>query len=440
MYQKAAFLLSFITITAALKAGQTVWTVFGDLAKSTGAVNLGQGFPDWDPPQFVLDSLQRTISHQYTRPAGHPPLIELLAKRYSQHLDHNINPFSEIAVTVGASQALYLTLTTQLKPGDEIILFDPFFELYTKQIALTGATAKFVPLGGPDATLEDPWALDINAFKSAITDKTKIILLNSPHNPTGKVFTLKEMELIAEVVRENPNIIVVSDEVYKYTIYNPLETGDPSSTGHYHFARLPDMWDRTITISSCGKTFSVTGWQVGWMLGPSKFIEPVQTILPCVQFNAATPIQEALAYSIEIADQPYENYASYYEWLRSRFSTKREILEEGLLAAGINPVPSYGGFFLMGQLPVDNKLSKSLNPEFRDEPYDWQYCRKLAEEYGVIGIPASPFFSSANYEKSMKLGPLARFAFCKKDATMVEARKRLSKNVNNEEIQKIKSI
>ncbi len=393
----------------------SVWTTFGELASKTGAYNLGQGFPDWNPPDFVLNSLVETAStavHQYTRPAGHPPLVELLAERYSRHLNRQIDPFNEVAVTVGASQALYLALTTFVLPGDEVILFEPFFDLYLKQLKLCAAKPVFVPLGDNS---NDPWAIDIDKLRKSVTKKTKVLILNSPHNPTGKVFKLAELEAIAQIVRENPQIIVISDEVYKFSVYNPLESGDSTAQGHYHFARIKDMWDRTITLSSCGKTFSVTGWQIGWTVGPAKYILPIQELLPCVQFCAATPIQAALTSSLQIADQPYEGYSTYYEWLRSQFQSKRSILEEGLQSIGIEPIESNGGFFLMGKLPKVNSLSR-----ISDELYDWAYCRYLATEYGVIGIPASPFFS--NGDKSIGMyGPMARFAFCKKDSTLINA-------------------
>lgn len=393
----------------------SVWTAFGELASKTGAYNLGQGFPDWNPPDFVLNSLVKTAStavHQYTRPAGHPPLVELLAERYSRHLNRQIDPFNEVAVTVGASQALYLALTTFVLPGDEVILFEPFFDLYLKQLKLCAAKPVFVPLGDNS---KDPWAIDIDKLRKSVTKKTKVLILNSPHNPTGKVFKLAELEAIAQIVRENPQIIVISDEVYKFSVYNPLESGDSTAQGHYHFARIKDMWDRTITLSSCGKTFSVTGWQIGWTVGPAKYILPIQELLPCVQFCAATPIQAALTSSLQMADQPYEGYSNYYEWLRSQFQSKRSILEKGLQSIGIEPIESNGGFFLMGKLPNVNGL-----PRISDELYDWAYCRHLATEYGVIGIPASPFFS--NGDKSIRMyGPMARFAFCKKDSTLINA-------------------
>lgn len=413
----------------------TVWTVFGDLAAKTGASNLGQGFPDWAPPQFLLDALRLTADtpfHQYTRPAGHPPLVELLARRYSSHLDRKVNPYDEVSITVGASQALYLALTTILKAGDEVVMFEPFFDLYLKQIKLTGATPRFVALGGGDsATADDPWALDVAALEASITPKTRVLILNSPHNPTGKVFSRAELEAVAEVVRRHPRLVVLSDEVYKFSVYDAREPGDPTSEGHYHFARLPGMFDRTITLSSCGKTFSVTGWQVGWMVGPARLVKPVQDLLPCVQFCASTPMQHALYTALQSAELPYKGHPSYYAWLRAQFASKRAILEEGLVSAGMVPLPSSGGFFLMARLPL---LPESVVPAGKGaeagEAYDWRFCRMLAREYGVIGIPASPFFEP-NSAAAAKAGPLARFAFCKKDDTLREARRRLQNPNSN---------
>jgi len=180
------------------------------------------------------------------------------------------------------------------------------------------------------------------------------------------------------------------------------------------------MWDRTITLSSCGKTFSVTGWQVGWMVAPMKYTLPIQEMIPCVQFCASTPIQAALSYAIPQATKPYEGYETYYEWLRSQFKSKRVVLESGLKSIGIEPLQSRGGFFLLGKLPDASIPLKYSNS---DEPYDWKYCRMLANECGIVGIPASPFFSSGinsgsvDYSRISK-DHMARFAFCKKDQTM----------------------
>lgn len=276
-------------------------------------------------------------------------------------------------------------------------------------------------------------------FFSAITPKTKILLLNSPHNPTGKVFTHQELLQIAELVHEHPQITVISDEVYKFSVYDPLEVGDSFAKGHFHFARLEGMWDRTITLSSCGKTFSVTGWQVGWMIAPMKYTLPIQDMIPCVQFCASTPIQAALSLAIPQATLPYEGYDTYYEWLRSQFNSKRMVLESGLQSIGIQPLKSRGGFFLLAKLP---EVEIPTKYDTFNEPYDWKYCRMLAHECGIVGIPASPFFSETsssniavtsststtnndyryNTMNTVKTQPkldfMARFAFCKKDETM----------------------
>ena len=417
----------------------SVWTVFGELASATKACNLGQGFPDWAPPQFMLDSLRDAIDspfHQYTRPAGHPELVELLGERYSKHMDREIDPYREVTVTVGASQALFLTLTTLLEPGDEVAMFDPYFDLYLKQLKAIApkAVPKFITLGSagvdekpnPRANEADPWAVDVNSLESAITDKTKVLLLNSPHNPTGKVFSLEELKAIAKVVEKYPDLVVVSDEVYKFSIYDALEVGDSTARGHYHFARLPGMWDRTVTLSSAGKTFSATGWQIGWVVGPERYTRPIHDLIPCVQFCANTPAQHAFCNALTVANEPYEGEENFYSWLRLQFSSKRAKLEKGLRAAGMVPVPSHGGYFLMARLPNNHPLVG----EDGDEPYDWRFCRMLAHEYGVIGIPASSFFATErqSLEVDGEKAWFARFAFCKKDKTIEEAAKRLEDN------------
>lgn len=182
--------ISATTLDNDIVSSPSVWTTFAQIAEETKAINLGQGFPDWDPPAFVTDallSIAKSSFHQYSRPSGILPLVDLIGQRYSRHLQRSINSVDEIAITVGATQALFLALTTILRPNDEIVVFEPFFDLYSKQIKLTGAIPRYVSLGGPTATTNDPWALDIESLKRSITSKTRILLLNSPHNPTGKV-------------------------------------------------------------------------------------------------------------------------------------------------------------------------------------------------------------------------------------------------------------
>ena len=437
--------------------GPTVWSEFGRLSQENPSIaNLGQGFPDWLPPPFAVESLvSATIDstkspHQYTRTAGHPNLVKQLARRYSQHFHHQIDAMNEVAVTVGASQALYLSLQTLIKPGDEVILFEPFFDLYVNQIKLAGGTPVFVPLTfvpyNTDNDVADvtggKWILEPEKLSEKISSKTRAIILNSPHNPTGKVFTLSEMQDIASnVIKAGPQCVVISDEVYKYIIHSPPKDDEEhmemskSCPGHVHFASLPNMWDRTITVSSAGKTFSATGWQVGWCIGPAHLISPIHQLLPYVQFCASTVIQEALARSLPKADEPYEGYDSYYEYLNDKYRRKRDLLGDALANAGF-AIPDYdvtpgGGFFIFARITPE--LKKAL-PSYRlVEPFssnpaapggtarlDWALCQWMAEEKGVLCIPSSPFFSRERALEGAS-DEFIRVAFCKTDETIQNA-------------------
>ena len=313
----------------------TVWEYFGNLKasdvygsdakgryKGNNDVNvlhnLGQGFPDSSPPPFAISALKESIEgspfiHQYTRSAGHPLLVKEISERYSRHLNRNIDHLSEVAITVGASQALYLSLQTLINEGDEVILFEPFFDLYVNQIKMAGGVPVFVPLDfvpypDDETGLAGSWQLNEAKLRSAFSSRTRAVILNSPHNPTGKVFTRSEMEAIADAVRGFDRVKVLSDEVYKFIIHShSAEVGAASTApGHTHFASLPGMWDRTLTVSSAGKTFSATGWQVGWCVGPSDLVKPIQRLLPYVQFCANSICQQALAITLRRADMPYE--------------------------------------------------------------------------------------------------------------------------------------
>ena len=394
--------------------GATVWSEFGALAAETGATNLGQGFPDWQPPDFVVDAAHWALGegvHQYTRPAGHPPLTEVLSRRYSHHLERTIDPMAEVAITVGASQALYLCLQALLNPGDEVLLPEPAFDLYYGQIKLAGGRVRPVPLA-VDAE-SGRWSVDVDALaEAAATGKPRLLILNSPHNPTGTAFSPDELRAIADVVRRHPNLLVLSDEVYKYTVY-------AEDARHFHFASLPGMFDRTVTVSSAGKTFSITGWQAGWCVGPARLIKPIQTLLPFVQFCVSAPMQHALSRVLCEADQPYEGHASYYEWLRQMLRQKRALLEEGVRRAGMEPMVGQGGITLMAdtsKIEVPEKSLLETTPAAPDGvTRDWALCRYLAIEGGVIAIPASPFFSDANKHLG---ADYVRFAFCKGDDTL----------------------
>jgi len=407
----------------------TVWGEFGALAVETGATNLGQGFPDWQPPDFVVEEVQKALRegyHQYTRPAGHPQLVEVLAQRYSKHMGRTIDPMSEVATTVGASQALYMSLQALIDPGDEVVLLEPAFDLYYGQVRIAGGKAVPVALQPDESGLR--YTLDPERLEAAITPRTKVLVLNSPHNPTGKTFSAAEMAQVAEVVRRHPRLLVISDEVYKYTVYS----GEP----HQHFAALPGMFERTLTVSSAGKTFSITGWQTGWCVGPAHLIKPIQLLLPFVQFCVATPMQQALSQVLTRADEPFTSQgrtsSSYYSWLTDTFRHKREVLAKGLERSGIVPMEGQGGFFLMADtsaLRVPEEYMRHTTPAAPQMTRDWALCRWLAIEGGVIAIPSSPFFSEENKELGANY---VRFAFCKADSTLEEASDKIAQLVEKQ--------
>jgi len=442
--------------------GPTVWSEFGRFASANPNIaNLGQGFPDWLPPKFALDSLVEAVMdvaqspHQYTRTAGHPNLVKELAKRYSIHLRRDVDSMAEVAVTVGASQALYLSLQTLIRPGDEVILFEPFFDLYVNQVKLAGGTPVYVPLTFDNSVTTGQWILEAEKLHKAVTPNTRAIILNSPHNPTGKVFTRREMETIADILANvaSPSCVVISDEVYKYIIHSPPKEEESQSElrqgqiihgnghshkeaiacpGHVHFASLPGMWDRTITISSAGKTFSATGWQVGWCIGPKTLISSIHQLIPYVQFCASTVIQEALARALPRADLPYEGFTNYYEYLKDKYTRKRDALALALKRAGFT-VPDYeyvpgGGFFIFAR--IGEEISNALPKERINVPNaaapggiarkDWALCQWLAEERGVLCIPASPFFSKERAVEGAS-DDFVRIAFCKTDETIEAA-------------------
>eukprot|EP00586_Coscinodiscus_wailesii_P023734 CAMPEP_0172500002 /NCGR_PEP_ID=MMETSP1066-20121228/133326_1 /TAXON_ID=671091 /ORGANISM="Coscinodiscus wailesii, Strain CCMP2513" /LENGTH=555 /DNA_ID=CAMNT_0013274027 /DNA_START=253 /DNA_END=1920 /DNA_ORIENTATION=+ len=447
-----------------LAPGPTVWSEFGRLgALNPQTANLGQGFPDWLPPPFALDSMVEAVldvaksPHQYTRTAGHPNLVRELGRRYSSHLGREVDGMNEVAVTVGASQALYLSLQTLLRPGDEVILFEPFFDLYVNQVKLAGGTPVFVPLtfvpypsssaAGDEKLTGGEWILERDALDAKISPRTRAIILNSPHNPTGKVFTRSEMEYVAAAtLAAGPQCVVLSDEVYKYIIHAPpTEIGDDGTDvaaasapraikcpGHVHFASLPQMSERTLTISSAGKTFSATGWQVGWAIGPPHLISPIQQLLPYVQFCASTVVQEALARTLVRAEDPYEGFSNYYEYLKDKYTKKRDLLAGALRRAGFL-LPDWsrtpgGGFFIFARMGEEVRQaipSERVGRENAAAPsgvtgVDWALCEWMVEEKGVLCIPSSPFFSEESVREG-KSDEFVRIAFCKMDETIERA-------------------
>eukprot|EP00435_Cladocopium_sp_Y103_P073024 s1156_g42.t1 len=433
----------------AVPRGAPTKSVFGEfsgLARMLGdsCVDLGQGFPNFDPPEFVVkalrDELDGTVPgavrtrHQYTRTAGHVTLVEALAERYSRHLGRSLDAMKEVAVTVGATNALFLAMQAALaRPGAgrQIVALEPFFELYRSQARGLNAEFRSVALRFDEA--KRCFELDVDALAEALGPQTAALIVNTPHNPTGKAFEEWELKAIAKLAQQHPNLLVISDEVYKYMIFDPPSGGlanqKDSPAGHIHFAKLPGMWEKTLTVSSAGKTFGITGWQIGWLIGPSEWMEPIQRFMPNLQFCAPTLTQRALCRVLREAAEPFHGAESYYEWLRQDYARRRDIMVAALEAGGIKTARSQGGFFLLGDIsglcgpegPLHESWEASLRP---DEAKDWTCCRALAAEIGIVSLPVSPFFGAGSAENIRTR--FARFCFAKTDATLEEAAKRLA--------------
>jgi len=317
---------------------------------------------------------------------------------------------------------LFCAMQGLLQEGDEIVFFEPAFDIYLAQAEMAGATYRTVPL---HVTLNEDkqqvWTMDIKELRQAFTSKTRMLLLNSPHNPTGKIFSAEEYKAIRELVLEYPNVVVVSDEVYENVIYDKKE--------YIHFATLPDMYERTLTLSSAGKTFSITGWKIGWSVGPSHLVRCVGIAHQWVCFSVNTGCQEAVAVALEEAEKPYKGKKNYYEYLTERYTRKRKILSDALLEVGITPIVPEGSFFIVGNTSkVD--LPEKWTTGDHGESYDWRMARHLTVDIGVAVIPPSSFYSEKNKHLAKYL---IRFAFCKPDKELREAANRLKKLKTNQQ-------
>ena len=380
----------------ALQFGETIFSEISALAVQHGAVNLGQGFPDFAPPDFVLQAAQAAVEggeHQYARGAGHLALAEAVAEMTSASLARRIDPRAEVTITVGATEALFATTLALVDPGDEVILFEPFYDSYPADAAIAGALLRYVPLQ-PDAA--GLWRFDPDELRRAFSARTKLIFLNTPHNPTGKVFSRDELELIASLCLEH-DALAVCDEVYERIVFDGRR--------HLHLAAIDGMWDRTVTISSAGKTFSVTGWKIGWTVANARLSAGIRKVHQWIPFAVATPLQVAVALVLRAAAQ-----RDYFDWLRGMYQAKRDELVPMLRAAGMEPLVPEGTYYVVAD-------TTALG--FDD---DVQLCRHLTTEVGVAAIPPSAFYSEEHKHLARHH---ARFCFCKGDETLRAAGERL---------------
>ncbi|MFE0130330.1 aminotransferase class I/II-fold pyridoxal phosphate-dependent enzyme [Streptomyces sp. NPDC059037] len=368
--------------------GTSIFTEMTELARRTGAVNLGQGVPELpSPPALLKDVAEAVLSgaNQYPPAVGVPALREAIAAHQLRRYGLEYSPMGEVLVTTGATEALAAAVLALCDPGDEIIAFDPCYDAYAADARLAGARLVGVPL-----VLDgDGFTLDADALRSAVTPRTRMLLLNTPHNPTGKVFTTDELEAIAEVCREHA-LTVVTDEVYEHLVY-----GDGAR--HESIAALPGMRERTLIISSAGKTFNVTGWKVGWVCGPAPLVAAVGASKQFLTYASGTPYQEALARAL----------GSVEEWatgLRDTLRHNRDLLTEGLAGAGLRPFHADAGYFVQ----VD------VRPWGYEDGVE--FCRDLPERAGVVAIPTSAFYLSDDAPAW-----LVRFSICKREESIRKA-------------------
>jgi aspartate/methionine/tyrosine aminotransferase len=390
--------------------GVTVFAEFSALALQHNAVNLGQGFPNFPAPDFVKAAAQQAIGadvNQYARSAGHPRLVKALANVYSPLFQRELNPMTEIVITVGATEGIFATIQALVEGGDEVILLEPFYDSYPASVIMAGGTPVYVPLRPkPNATSAADWILDMDELEAAISERTRLLIINTPQNPVGKSLTRTELLQIAALAQKY-NILVLSDEVYEWMVYP-----DPDRTvEHVRIATLPGMWERTITLGSAGKTFSVTGWKIGWAIAPTHLVHAINMAHQWIPFAVATPLQEAVGIALEIAPQQ-----DYFNWLSRMYQAKRDKLLNALNDADLKPVSPDGSYFIL----VDT--SHLDVPVEAGSRRDFSLCRWFTREVGVAAIPPSAFYNPQNQHLAANL---VRFCFCKTDEMLDEAAKRL---------------
>jgi N-succinyldiaminopimelate aminotransferase len=371
--------------------GTTIFAEMSALAVATGSINLGQGFPDTDGPEEIKRAAAEAVlsgrGNQYPPGPGVPELRTAVAEHQKRFYGLDFDPDTEVLVTAGATEAIAAALLALLEPGDEVVAFEPYYDSYTACIAMAGGVRVPVTLRPPH------FRPDLDALRAAVTERTRLLLLNTPHNPTGMVLTRAESEAIAQLARER-DLLVVTDEVYEHLTFGPE---------HIPLATLPGMRERTVTIGSAGKTFSFTGWKVGWVTAPPALVSAVRSAKQFLTYVASGPFQYAAATALALPDE-------YFNTLRTDLWRKRDLLAGGLSAAGFEVFQPDGTYFITTDI---SGLSEKDGMAF---------CRELPERCGVVAIPNQVFYDDKEAARS-----LVRFAFCKKDEVLAEAVERLGR-------------
>ena len=372
--------------------GTSVFAEMSRLAVQHQAINLGQGFPDFPGPDFVKDAAKAAIDadlNQYAVSHGHPRFRAEVASDFGRRFDLEVDPDQHVTVASGATEVIFDAIQAFIGPGDELITFEPFYESYPAATQIAGGTFRPLRLNPPE------WSFDADTLRAAITPRTRMILLNTPHNPTGKVFSREELESIAALAIEH-DLVVLSDEVYDRILFD--------GATHIPIATLDGMWERTLTINSTGKTFSMTGWKIGYAVGPAPLNAALRAVHQHVTFASATPFQEAMAVAIESAGE-----LGYYDQLAAEYDARRVALADALSGASFDVLPIRGSYFLTAD--VSGRGFES----------DVEFCRWLVTEHGVAAVPPSAFYAEP------ETAPLlARFCFAKKLETIAAAADRLA--------------
>ncbi|MBC7815134.1 MAG: aminotransferase class I/II-fold pyridoxal phosphate-dependent enzyme [Burkholderiales bacterium] len=374
--------------------GTTIFTEINVLAQKHGAINLGQGRPDFDGPNEVIEAsiaAMRSGKHnQYAPGSGTASLKKAVADHAARFYDLDVNPESGVVITSGATEGIFSSMLGLVDAGDEVIVIEPYFDSYVPNIIMANATPVFVPLRPPD------WTFDRAELRAAFGPKTRAIILNTPQNPTGRVFTYDEMKFIGDLCIEF-DVVCISDEVYEHLVF-----GDAR---HIPMASIPGMFERTVTIGSLGKSFSFTGWKLGWVSGHPDLIAGVGRAHQFVTFASHHPSQEAAAVALSLP-------GTYFEEFQEMYTTKRKLMLDGLSAAGLKPFSPEGTYFIMADF-ADVFDGDAL-----------EFTQHLVTEIGVACIPPAPFFAPEHQHLARTQ---ARFSFCKADDTLKQAGERLAK-------------
>jgi N-succinyldiaminopimelate aminotransferase len=371
----------------------TVFSEMSALAVRTGALNLGQGFPDSDGPASVIAAAEHALEHganQYAPGIGVPALRAAIARHQQRHYGLQPDPDREVVVTTGCTEAIAAALLGLVDPGDEVVVLEPYYDSYVAMLEMCGARRRPVTLRAPD------FRPDLDELRAAVTADTKLILLNTPHNPTGTVLTRDELQVVADLAIEH-DVVVVTDEVYEHLVFDDALAG-----GHVPIATLPGMWERTLTLSSAGKSWSFTGWKVGWATGPAPLVQAVLAANQWLTFTSGAPLQPAVAHALD-----HES-----EWparLARDLQARRDLLCDGLAAAGLKPRVPEGTYFATTDI---SHLGWADGREF---------CLALPERAGVVAIPTQGFYDDPDAGRQ-----LVRWAFCKEPDVIREGVRRLA--------------